>query len=43
MNNMVHRIFGEIDLSDPFFKSLREDYLGFDEWFRRKKVQDVFV
>ena len=43
MNNIVHRTFAEIDLRDPFFQSLREDYDGFDDWFRRKHDQDAFV
>lgn len=28
--------FGNINLSDPFFDSFREDYPGFNEWFNRK-------
>ena len=43
MNNIVHKIFAEIDLNDPFFQSLRDDYPGFDEWFKRKSDQDAFV
>ena len=43
MNNIVHRTFSEIDLQDPFFQSLRDDYLGFDDWFRKKSKQDAFV
>lgn len=43
MNNIVHKTFAEVDLQDPFFQSLREDYPGFDDWFRRKRDQDAFV
>lgn len=43
LNNITHKTFGEIDLQDPFFQSLREDYRGFDEWFYRKSNQDAFV
>ena len=28
--------FADIDLNDPFFDSLKEDYPGFEEWFDRK-------
>ena len=28
--------FSDIELSDPFFESLKEDYQGFDEWFQKK-------
>ncbi len=43
LNNIIHKIFAEIDLQDPFFQSLREDYSGFDDWFRTKSNQDAFV
>lgn len=35
--------FGNIDLSDSFFDSFREDYLGFDEWFNRKSEESSYV
>ncbi|NIZ19525.1 hypothetical protein [Entomospira culicis] len=28
--------FSEIDLNDPFFDSLRKDYLDFEQWFTKK-------
>ena len=31
--------FADIDLSDTFFDSLKEDYIGFEAWFE-KKAQD---
>ena len=43
MNNILHKTFSEIDLNDPFFQSLRADYPGFDDWFKRKSEQDAFV
>ena len=43
LNNIVHKTFAEVDLRDPFFQSLRDDYLGFDNWFRKKSNQDAFV
>ena len=43
MNNIIHKTFAEIDLQDPFFQSLRNDYPGFDDWFRGKSSQDAFV
>ncbi len=33
--------FGDCNLNDPFFDSLREDYPGFDDWFRRKADQEA--
>jgi len=41
--NMSHKSFGEINLNDEFFDSLRSDYSGFDIWFREKKDQDAYV
>lgn len=35
--------FGDIDLSDPFFDSLKADYLSFDKWFQSKISEPVFV
>lgn len=32
--------FSSIDLSDPFFDSLRSSYEGFDNWFRKKAAQN---
>ena len=43
MNNIIHKKISEIDLEDPFFQSLKEDYPGFDEWFQRKGDHDAFV
>lgn len=43
MNNILHKTFSEVDLNDPFFQSLRDDYPGFDDWFKRKSEQDAFV
>lgn len=43
MNNIVYKSFAEIDLQDSFFQSLRDDYPGFDDWFKRKSIQKAFV
>lgn len=37
------RRFGEIDLSDTFFGSLKEDYQGFEKWFNRKAEEFSYV
>lgn len=34
---------GEIDLNDPFFNTLREDYIGFDTWFNKKANDFVYI
>lgn len=31
-----YKLLKEIDLGDHFFDSLRQDYDGFDAWYRRK-------
>lgn len=35
--------FSEIDLNDPFFNSLKEDYIGFERWFKKKSSEKAFV
>ncbi|MDQ7738082.1 N-acetyltransferase [Prevotella corporis] len=35
--------FNEIDLSDSFFESLKSDYPGFEDWFRKKDAEEVLV
>jgi rRNA-processing protein FCF1 len=35
--------FRELDLTDPFFDSLRMDYPGFDSWFRSKSIEKAYV
>lgn len=34
--------FGNIDVSDAFFDSFREDYPGFDDWFNRKSDESAY-
>lgn len=40
---MSHKIFGELNLNDEFFDSLKNDYPGFEKWFEKKRYQDAFV
>jgi predicted nucleic acid-binding protein len=35
--------FGNLDLADNFFISLKEDYPGFEKWFNRKTDETVYV
>src|SRR5690606_6917792 len=35
--------FGDIDLSDSFFDSFKEDYLGFEKWFIKKTDETAYV
>ena len=35
--------FGNIDLTDSFFDSFREDYYEFDKWFQRKADEIAYV
>ena len=36
-------LFGDVDLFDPFFDSFREDYDGFNDWFKRKSEEEAYV
>ena len=35
--------FGNIQLADPFFDSLRDDYPGFDKWFKKKSEERAYI
>lgn len=35
-NNIIEREFNAVNLEDTFFDSLRDNYQGFNEWFKRK-------
>ncbi len=35
--------FGQINLDDPFFDSLKADYPGFDKWFNKKSQETAYV
>lgn len=35
--------FGNIALSDTFFDSLKEDYVGFDKWFIKKYDEEAYI
>ena len=35
--------FGKINLDDPFFDSLKEDYPGFDKWFIKKYDDEAYI
>ena len=43
MNNINCKKFGEIDINDKFFDSLKEDYSVFTEWFEKKENNNAFV
>lgn len=36
MDNLILKHFSDIELKDTFFDSLRNNYVGFDDWFMRK-------
>ncbi|MFV9505448.1 MAG: PIN domain-containing protein [Oscillochloridaceae bacterium umkhey_bin13] len=35
--------FGDIDISDPFFDSFKQDYPGFEQWFARKSDEIAYI
>lgn len=39
MANIEYKLFGDINLQDTFFDSLRQDYQGFDSWYNKKASQ----
>ena len=36
-------LFGNVDVSDPFFDTFRADYPDFDRWFNRKSEEPSYV
>ena len=34
---------GNIDLSDPFFDNFKQDYAGFEKWFKKKQDEYAYV
>lgn len=42
-NNILVKRFHDIDLSDPFFDSLKEGYKEFASWFQRKADETAYV
>ncbi|MBO2611222.1 hypothetical protein [Shewanella algae] len=40
MLNILNLPMREIELADPFFDSLRADYVGFDNWYMKKAHQN---
>lgn len=41
--SVTKKLFGEINLQDPFFDSFREDYVGFDKWFNKKAEEIAYI
>lgn len=35
--------FGNINIEDPFFDSLKEDYPGFERWFNKKAEEKAYI
>ena len=35
--------FGKININDPFFDTLKEDYDGFDKWFLKKFDDEAYI
>jgi predicted nucleic acid-binding protein len=35
--------FGNVNLSDPFFDTLKADYEGFEDWFNRKSDETAYI
>lgn len=41
--NIKHQTFADVDLSDVFFDSLKQDYPGFEKWFCNHLDRDAYV
>ncbi|ULJ64028.1 hypothetical protein [Wielerella bovis] len=43
MDNLKYLPFAQIDLQDPFFDSLKQDYVEFSQWFVKKAQAYAYV
>ena len=43
MDNLKFECFSNINLNDPFFNSLKSDYMEFPDWFRRKAEKNEYA
>ena len=41
--SVQQKLFGELDLTDPFFDSFKEDYIGFEKWYNKKANEKAYV
>ncbi|MGE6230911.1 PIN domain-containing protein [Paenibacillus chitinolyticus] len=41
--SVTKEYFGNIDISDNFFYSLKEDYPGFEKWFNKKSDEMAYI
>lgn len=41
--SVQQKYFAHLDMSDEFFDSLKEDYPGFESWFKRKANEKAYV
>lgn len=41
--SLVYKKFSEVNLSDSFFDTLKQDYPEFEEWFSRKRDELAYV
>lgn len=41
--NVKKSKFGNINLNDHFFDTLKEDYVGFDKWFIKKYDEEAYI
>ncbi|WP_187263776.1 PIN domain-containing protein [Pontibacter beigongshangensis] len=41
--SVQQKYFAELDFSDEFFDSLKDDYPGFDKWFKKKANEIAYV
>ena len=41
--SVKQKLFAEVNIEDPFFESFKEDYPGFEKWFKKKANDKVYV
>lgn len=39
--SIIYKSLNELDINDSFFDSLKSDYYGFEDWFKKKELDGV--
>lgn len=39
--SIMYKSLNELDINDSFFDSLKSDYYGFEDWFKKKELEGV--
>lgn len=41
--SVIKKRIGDVDLNDVFFDNFKQDYVGFEKWFKKKQDEEAYV